>query len=106
MIERFYNPAGQSWVGRWSPLLLMLGGVLVALYVLAPFSWLLLTSVMHERDALSVPPQWIPQNATLSNYLTFFDPSGTRAVVGSRAAEQTLPGMRNSLVAAGATAIL
>lgn len=106
MIERFYNPTGQSWVGRWSPLLLMLGGILVALYVLAPFSWLLLTSVMHERDALSVPPQWIPPNATLSNYLTFFDPSGTRAVVGSRAAEQTLPGMRNSLIAAGATAVL
>jgi multiple sugar transport system permease protein len=106
MIERFYNPAGHSWAGRWSPLLLMFGGILVAVYVLAPFSWLLLTSFMHERDALSVPPQWIPHNPTFSNYLTFFDPTGTRAVVGSRAAEQTLPGMRNSLIAAGGTAVL
>jgi multiple sugar transport system permease protein len=61
---------------------------------------------MHERDALSVPPQWIPESPTLSNYLTFFDPSGTRAVVGSRAAEQTLPGMANSLIAAVGTAVL
>src|SRR4051812_20611928 len=91
---------------RWSRLLLMLGGLLVTIYVLAPFSWLVLTSFMHEQDALSVPPQWIPENPTLSNYLTFFDPSGTRAVVGSRAAEQTLPSMVNSLIAAGGTAAL
>jgi multiple sugar transport system permease protein len=87
-------------------ILLMLGGLLVTLYVLAPFSWLVLTSFMHEQDALSVPPQWIPLRPTLSNYLTFFDPTGTRAVVGSRAAEQTLPSMWNSLVAAGGTAAL
>jgi multiple sugar transport system permease protein len=87
-------------------ILLMLGGLLVTLYVLAPFSWLVLTSFMHEQDALSVPPQWIPLRPTLSNYQTFFDPTGTRAVVGSRAAEQTLPSMWNSLVAAGGTAAL
>jgi multiple sugar transport system permease protein len=91
---------------RLRTILLMLGGLLVALYVLLPFSWLVLTSFMHEQDALSVPPQWIPQRPTLSNYLTFFDPSGTRAVVGSRAAEQTLPSMWNSLVAASGTAAL
>ena len=31
---------------------------------------------MHEQDALSVPPQWIPGQPTLDNYLTFFDPTG------------------------------
>ena len=61
---------------------------------------------MHEREALTVPPQWIPKNATLDNYRTFFFPSGTRAVVGSRAAEQTLPSMVNSLIAAGGTALI
>ena len=45
---------------RVPELLLMLGGLLVTLYILAPFSWLVLTSFMHEQDALSVPPQWIP----------------------------------------------
>ena len=83
-----------------------LGGVIVAIYILAPFCWLLLTSFMHEQDALSVPPQWIPKNPTISNYMTFFDPAGTRAIVGSRAAEQTFPGMVNSLIAATGTAVL
>jgi multiple sugar transport system permease protein len=57
----------------------MLGGLLVTIYILAPFSWLVLTSFMHEQDALSVPTQWIPVNPTLSNYLTFFDPSARRS---------------------------
>jgi multiple sugar transport system permease protein len=99
-------PEAPTFSERASKLLLMLGGLLVTIYILAPFSWLVLTSFMHEQDALSVPTQWIPANPTLSNYLTFFNPSGTRAVVGSRAAEQTLPSMVNSLIAAGGTAVL
>jgi multiple sugar transport system permease protein len=83
-----------------------LGGLIVAIYILAPFCWLLLTSFMHEQDALSVPPQWIPKDPTISNYMTFIDPAGTRAIVGSRAAEQTFSGMMNSLIAATGTAVL
>ena len=97
------TPAGRR---RRRTALLMLGGALLAVYILAPFSWLVLTSFMHEQDALSVPPQWIPEDPTLENYLTFFDPTGTRAVVGSRAAEQTLPSMVNSFVVAVGTAVL
>jgi multiple sugar transport system permease protein len=91
---------------RRRTILLTFGGLLVTAYILAPFCWLLLTSFMHEQDALSVPPQWIPKNPTLSNYMTFLDPTGTRAIVGSRAAEQTFPGMVNSLIAATGTAAL
>ena len=97
---------GQMWRKRRRTALLTLGGMLVALYVLAPFAWLVLTSFMHERDALTVPPQWLPNAPTLDNYLSFFNPSGTRAVVGSRAAEQTLPSMANSMIAATGTALL
>src|SRR5581483_3698818 len=39
-----------------------------------------------------------------ANYLAFFRPSGTRSIVGSRAAENMLRGIVNSLVAATATA--
>jgi multiple sugar transport system permease protein len=78
----------------------------LAIYILAPFCWLLLTSFMHEKDALTVPPQWIPKDPTLANYLSFLNPSGTRAIVGSRALEETMPGMRNSLLAAAGTAAL
>jgi len=87
-------------------LLLTLLGIAVTLYIVAPFCWLVLTSFMHEQDALSVPPQWIPHHPTLENYATFFHPSGTRAIVGARAAEETLPGMVNSLLAALGTAAM
>lgn len=95
-------PAGD----RMRTVFLTLCGVVLAVYILAPFCWLLLTSFMHEQDALAVPPHWIPDNPTLANYMSFLNPSGTRAIVGSRALEETMPGMVNSLVAAIGTAAL
>lgn len=86
--------------------LLVLGGAVVACYFLAPFSWLVLTSFMREQEAMSVPPHWVPGEPTLANYATFVNPSGTRSIVGSRAAENTMPGIRNSLIAATGTAAL
>ncbi len=86
--------------------LLMAGGALVTLYVLAPFSWLVLTSFLHEQDVLSVPPNIGWDSFTIRNYMTFLHSSGIEAIVGSRAAENTLPGIGNSLVAASATAAL
>jgi multiple sugar transport system permease protein len=83
---------------------LIVAGIAVAIYILAPFCWLLLTSFMHERDALTVPTQWIPRHPTLEHYEMFFHPSGTSAIVGGRAAEEMLPGMLNSLIAALGTA--
>lgn len=92
--------------GPLRPALLTLGGIVLAIYILAPFCWLVLTSFMHEQDALSVPPKWIPTNPTLSNYMSFLVPSGTRAIVGSKALQETMPGMVNSLIAASGTAAL
>jgi multiple sugar transport system permease protein len=86
--------------------LLALAGTLVAIFFLAPFSWLVLTSFMHEGDAMSVPLRLLPTRPTLGNYATFVAPSGTRSIVGSRAAENTMPGIWNSLLAATGTAVL
>src|SRR5262249_51612416 len=91
---------------RRLPMWLTLAGVAVAAYFLAPFSWLVLTSFMHESDAMAVPPRWIPERPTLTNYATFAAPGGTRSIVGSRAAENTMPSLVNSLVAATGTAAL
>jgi multiple sugar transport system permease protein len=85
---------------------LIVAGVAVVIYILAPFCWLLLTSFMHERDALTVPTQWIPRHPTLEHYRMFFHPTGTSAIVGGRAAEEMLPGMLNSLIAALGTAAI
>ena len=86
--------------------LLGLAGLLVAVFFLAPFSWLVLTSFMHESDAMAVPLRLLQARPTLENYATFVAPSGTRSIVGSRAAENTMPGIWNSLVAATGTAVL
>jgi multiple sugar transport system permease protein len=91
---------------RFQTIMLMGGGLLVTMYVLAPFSWLVLTSFMHESDVLSVPPKIGWDSFTIGNYLTFIHASGIEAVVGGRAAENTLPGIFNSLVAATVTAAL
>ena len=86
--------------------LLGLAGLLVAVFFLAPFSWLVLTSFMHESDAMAVPLRLLRARPTLENYATFVAPSGTRSIVGSRAAENTMPGIWNSMLAATGTAIL
>ena len=106
MIVALINPRTVAERERRRTALLTLFGLLVAIYILAPFSWLLLTSFMHERDALSVPPQWIIEDPTTENYETFFEPTGTRSIVGSRAAAQLLPSMVNSLIVAIGTAAL
>lgn len=86
--------------------LLALAGALVTIFFLAPFSWLVLTSFMHEGDAMSVPLRLLPARPTLDNYATFVAPSGTRSIVGSRAAENTMRGIWNSLLASTGTAVL
>lgn len=91
---------------RWRTCGLTLAGVVVAAYFLAPFSWLVLTSLMREQEAMAVPPHWVPERPTLGNYAAFAAPSGTRSIVGSRAAENTLPAIGNSLIAAIGTAAL
>ncbi|MFL9913476.1 carbohydrate ABC transporter permease [Paraburkholderia sp. RL17-337-BIB-A] len=101
LLHPLFTPAGRQSRRK---VFLIVAGIAVAIYILAPFCWLLLTSFMHERDALTVPTQWIPRHPTLEHYEMFFHPSGTSAIVGGRAAEEMLPGMLNSLIAALGTA--
>src|SRR5256886_13706820 len=54
------------------------------------FPYTTLFRSMHESDAMAVPPRWLPDRPTLVNYATFAAPGGTRSIVGSRAAENTI----------------
>jgi multiple sugar transport system permease protein len=80
--------------------------VLFALYIVLPFYWIVVTSLMHEPDALAVPPQWIPHHPTLDNYLSFIHPTGAQALVGSRAVGNTPRALLNSAIVATSTALL
>ena len=47
--------------------------VLIGLLMLAPFYWVLTTSVLTTDDAFSLPPTWLPSRITLTNYTDVFD---------------------------------
>jgi multiple sugar transport system permease protein len=58
--------ADRSWI--WVTLLLLLG----LLLLVGPFLWMLLGSFKATAELRQVPPTWIPQNPTLSNYEELF----------------------------------
>lgn len=90
----------------WKKIVLYLLAFGFALYLVLPFYWIVAMSFMHEVDAIAVPPQWIPADPTLENYLGFIHPSESQELVGSRANEETPYSLRNSLIVATSTAVL
>lgn len=42
--------------------------VLIVIYVLAPYIWLIISSLSTKADLLKVPLNWIPTHPTLNNY--------------------------------------
>ncbi|MEJ3654168.1 carbohydrate ABC transporter permease [Actinomycetes bacterium KLBMP 9759] len=90
----------------WKKIVVYVAAVLFALYLVLPFYWIVTMSFMREVDALTVPPQWIPQHPTVENYASFVDPEGLQALVGSRAVEETPYALGNSMVVATLTALL
>lgn len=90
----------------WRKIVVYLLAAGFALWIILPFYWIIATSFMTEADALSTPPDWIPTNPTLDNYLAFINPEGSAALVGSRAAEAIPYALLNSAVVAVMTALL
>jgi len=76
-----------------------LAALLVALYALAPFSWMIVSSVQTEREIVSVPPHWIPHEPTLANFRDILGTPPPGKFVPSSAREM-LPALRNSTVVA------
>jgi multiple sugar transport system permease protein len=48
-------------------------GVLIV-FSLLPMAWMLLTSIKTQFAALQFPPEWIPHNPTLANYIALLSP--------------------------------
>ncbi len=73
----------------WRSLKSVLGSVLFYLLVflllfaiLAPFFWMIISSISPSRDLASTPPQWIPENPTFARY---------KALIFGAAPGQSLP---------------
>jgi multiple sugar transport system permease protein len=90
---------------RWRTLGLYGCALLAAIYLVAPFSWLVITSFMSEGEARSIPPHFYPHQPTIQNYLTFLQPGG-RALYAQRAVEYTPRAILNSAIVAFSVALL
>ena len=52
--------------------LLYIAVLLIAVWVLAPYAWLIISSISTKIDLLNVPLKWIPPRPTLENYRGLF----------------------------------
>jgi len=60
--------------------------MLASVIILAPFAWLIISSVAAPADLLTKPLRWIPAHASLSRYADIFFGANTETVVTFRAA--------------------
>lgn len=63
----------QSVRNPFGKLLLHLLLILSGLVMIVPFAWMVSTSLKSGEYVLSMPPQWIPNPATLDSYRRIFD---------------------------------
>jgi len=85
------------------------GSIVFILWIILPFAWVVLTSLMTEAESMSVPPHWIPDYITFDNYLSFINPAllvGKQRLVGGGAAIGAARAMLNSSIVALSVAIL
>jgi multiple sugar transport system permease protein len=46
----------------------------LVVFAMLPMAWMLLTSIKTQFAALQFPPEWIPHNPTLTNYIELLSP--------------------------------
>ncbi|HKI55812.1 MAG TPA: carbohydrate ABC transporter permease [Trueperaceae bacterium] len=78
-------------------ILLYLAVLAVVVWVLAPFAWLVISSVSTRAALTSRPLQWLPDHLDLSNYLDIFVGGGSSTSVH----RSVRAGALNSVVVAG-----
>src|SRR5712691_11525325 len=92
----------------WRGLLIHGTSIVFILWIVLPFGWIVLTSLMTEVESLSVPPHWIPDYITFDNYIAFVNPAilGSQRLAGGGAAEGAWRAMLNSTIVALSVAVL
>ncbi|MDQ6671877.1 MAG: carbohydrate ABC transporter permease [Chloroflexota bacterium] len=92
----------------WRAAMIHGASILILLWIVLPFAWVVLTSLMTEAESLSVPPHWIPDYITFDNYLAFLHPAslGSQQLVGGAGAQGAARAMLNSSIVALSVAVL
>ncbi len=73
--------------------------LLATLYIITPYLWVALVSLMHEREATQL--HWIPREPTLENYMMYFRVHGQSTEVGAATARQFPRAIANSIIIGG-----
>lgn len=89
------------------PLLARVGlyalAALTAIWLVGPFLWLFITSISEQRELLSRPTPFFPENPTLENYRKIL---GLVDFHSSDQAAQVIASMSNSFIVAAAVTII
>ena len=51
----------------WRSIVIHAVSIFYILWIVVPFAWVILTSLMTEAESMSVPPHWIPDYITFDN---------------------------------------
>jgi multiple sugar transport system permease protein len=71
--------------------------LIIAIYVLAPYIWMLITSISTKNDLSQIPLRWFPEHPTLQNYTNIFM---GKSNVTSDASAEFIYGLKNSGIVA------
>jgi multiple sugar transport system permease protein len=106
------SPSNPKQSTAWRRLRSLIGStmfyLLVALLiiaVLAPFAWMIISSISLPSELASVPPHWFPQQPTLDRYLSLILGKNSGLPVPI-AATKFIHSLGNSLVISSATTIV
>jgi multiple sugar transport system permease protein len=104
------------WARR---LAILLSSLVLLVYVLAPVAWLVSSSFQTEKEIVSVPPHWIPDEPTARNFQAIFSAGQETVTYETRrttdvssggyippTANNLLPAMWNSFLVATIVVIL
>lgn len=76
--------------------------IIIFIFTIAPFSWLIISSISTKTELLSTPPHWIPHSPTLKSYKAIFFGGPTTI----RAARYFKNALINSVIIAGSVTVL
>jgi len=83
-------------------ILLYLAVLVIVVWTVAPFLWLVISSLSYKIDLLSVPLRWIPSRITFQNYVDLLFVRGE----ANANASLFILGMANSLVVATSATLI
>lgn len=74
--------------------------------VVAPFAWMILSSISPQTELSAVPPHWIPEQPTLERYKALYRGAGNNGAILPAGVEKFVRGFTNSMAVSIMTTII